>query len=535
MPEKAQDELVIGKPEITAGEAVVVSMGPDSEAVHARYRAAFDLTLDGIFIADDDGIYVDVNESYCRFLHARRDQLVGRPFRDFIPSEHLAAAQEAFDRLKAAGSFQAEFPLLALDGSIVELEWSSRSHILPGLHMGVARDVTDRKRAEARLAAEHAVTRLLAESESLEQAAPGILDAIRVSVRADTSLLWLPDTPKKRLSLAIHCPRPESEIAASFGEECRAFHFLPGKGLPGRVWATLAPDWIEEIAEDPNFPRARIAARAGLMSAFAFPISSGSQFHGVMEFLTRHRTAPDPVLLNMTSAIGHEIAQFIGRRHAEDEVRRLNMRLRRSVRETHHRVRNNLQVVAAMIDIVKMSGRETVSVSELNHLGGHIRALSVLHELLTGEMRQDDSEEVSMEGALKRLLPVLELTTGGRKITIKAEGVMAPVRTASGLVILINELVTNAAKHGHGEITVLLSSDGVTGSLQVSDDGNGFPEGFDPTIAANTGLDLVESVGRWDLKGRVEYGNHAGGGAVVSVTFPIPPCGDGPQTELSLD
>src|SRR5687768_6121257 len=183
MPEKAPE----GPRKIAPtafGEAVVLSTEPDSEAVNARYRAAFDLTLDGIFIADDDGIYVDVNESYCRFLHATRDQLVGRPFRDFLPPDPLNEAQEAFARLKSAGSFQAEFPLLALDGTVVELEWSSRSDILPGLHLGVARDITGRKHAEARLAAEHAVTRILAESTSLLQAAPGILEALRDSVRA---------------------------------------------------------------------------------------------------------------------------------------------------------------------------------------------------------------------------------------------------------------------------------------------------------------------------------------------------------------
>ena len=59
------------------------------------------------------------------------------------------------------------------------------------------------------------------------------------------------------------------------------------------------------------------------------------------------------------------------------------------------------------------------------------------------------------------------------------------------------------------------------GVLQRSDDGNGFPADFDPRTAANTGLQLIESTARWDLRGDVRYDNHARGGGRVTVTFPI--------------
>ena len=55
--------------------------------------------------------------------------------------------------------------------------------------------------------------------------------------------------------------------------------------------------------------------------------------------------------------------------------------------------------------------------------------------------------------------------------------------------------------------------------LKVRDDGPGFPPDFDPLISANTGLELIESLGNWDLGGEVHYGNHEGGGAVVTVLF----------------
>ncbi len=60
-----------------------------------------------------------------------------------------------------------------------------------------------------------------------------------------------------------------------------------------------------------------------------------------------------------------------------------------------------------------------------------------------------------------------------------------------------------------------------TARLQVDDDGPGFPDSFDAIRAANTGLELVEAVGRWDLQGSITYQNRDGGGAQVAVEFPL--------------
>src|SRR5689334_17519441 len=120
-------------------------MPADHEAI---YRTLFETTLDGIMIVDDEGRYVEVNESLCQLLKAPRAALLGAHFSQFIPPERLEEARAAFRDLTSKGVFRSEFPLRALDGSRVELEWTSRAHFLPGLHFCVARDITERKRAE---------------------------------------------------------------------------------------------------------------------------------------------------------------------------------------------------------------------------------------------------------------------------------------------------------------------------------------------------------------------------------------------------
>jgi PAS domain S-box-containing protein len=117
----------------------------------ARYQTLFETSQDGVLIVNDRGIYVDVNQSYCALLKRSREELIGNAFAPHIPPDRLADAKAAFASLVATGRFEGEFPLLAADGSVVEIEWRSLANFVPGLHCCIARDVRERKRFEQQL------------------------------------------------------------------------------------------------------------------------------------------------------------------------------------------------------------------------------------------------------------------------------------------------------------------------------------------------------------------------------------------------
>lgn len=117
----------------------------------ARYRTLFETAQDGIMIVNEEGYYVEVNESLCRILKAPRERLVGAHFSEFIPPAFLKEAEKDFADLKTFSTFAGEFPMLAADGQTVELEWISRANFVPGLHFCVAREITERKRAQEEL------------------------------------------------------------------------------------------------------------------------------------------------------------------------------------------------------------------------------------------------------------------------------------------------------------------------------------------------------------------------------------------------
>jgi PAS domain S-box-containing protein len=129
-----------------------------------RYRMLFETTLDSIIIVDEEGRYVDVNESLCRKLKASRERLIGAHFSEFMVPERFEEARKAFESLRATGFFAGEFPMRAADGGVVEFEWNSRANFMPGLHVCFARDITESRRAEKALRESEARYRSLLEN-----------------------------------------------------------------------------------------------------------------------------------------------------------------------------------------------------------------------------------------------------------------------------------------------------------------------------------------------------------------------------------
>ena len=211
-------------------------------------------------------------------------------------------------------------------------------------------------------------------------------------------------------------------------------------------------------------------------------------------------------------------------KRSQTELEALNVRLKRAMAETHHRVKNNLQVISALVELQMMDGTEMVPATALARVGQHTRALALLHDLLTSEAKGDaEMDTVSSLAAINKLVPIIQATLVNRNIHYsEVEDIALPVKIGASLALLLNELVSNAIKHGKGDLDVALKMEGNTVSLEVCDDGPGFPPEFNSTTAANTGLELVESIGRWDMGGQVDYETRPEGGARVRVAFPLP-------------
>ena len=252
--------------------------------------------------------------------------------------------------------------------------------------------VSEREQVAKSLRVQHAVSQVLAEAVSMKEATPQILQAICHTAGWETGALWRLDAEAQRLRCleTWHVPSisiPEFEAAT------RAHSFAKGVGLPGRIWADGAPAWIGDVTRDENFPRAASASREGLRGAFGFPIVIEGEVLGVIEFFASTARAPDEDLLRMMAVIGSQIGQFLERRRAEEEVRRLNAELEQRV------VDRTAQLQAANNEL------ETFSYSVSHDLRAPLRAIAGYSRILLADYQETLTDE------RKRFLGVIQEET----------------------------------------------------------------------------------------------------------------------------
>jgi PAS domain S-box-containing protein len=173
---------------------------------------------------------------------------------------------------------------------------------------------------------EHAVARILAETERRVEVYEAVLAAIGASLDWELGAVWESGAEDQRLRCV--CTWHAGEGAPEFEALSERITLAKGEGLPGRVLASGEPLWIVDTPEDANFPRANVALRSGLHAAFGFPLRSAQGVVGVMEFFSRALREPDERLLQTMRALGSQLGQFVARRQAEDEVRASESRLR---------------------------------------------------------------------------------------------------------------------------------------------------------------------------------------------------------------
>ena len=176
------------------------------------------------------------------------------------------------------------------------------------------------------LALEYYLTRVLAESDTLSEAAPPVLQAICESAEWEVGALWEVDEDAG----VIRCVETShtSGGAPDFEKLTRDSVFEPGVGLPGRVWLSGKPHWVTNLATDENFPRIACAVREGLRSAYGFPSLLGDRVTGVLEFFSHELREPDDEMINWISAVGNHIGQLIERKRAEEALRDSEVRFR---------------------------------------------------------------------------------------------------------------------------------------------------------------------------------------------------------------
>jgi PAS domain S-box-containing protein len=239
------------------------------------------------------------------------------------------------------------------------------------------------------------------------------------------------------------------------------------------------------------------------------------------------------MLWNVTTAYSRSAAlagyNCIGRdvtpmRIAADAVRRSLAEKEVMLKEIHHRVKNNLQIILSLIDLQSGLCPESQVPAALTTTRDRIRSMALIHEQL---YRSRNLSSVDMGEYARALLPAVSSAYAGAgadvEVELEAGGLSLPLERAIPLGLLVNELVANAYKYAFtpgkpGRLSVKLERDGDEGRIVVADDGAGLPEGFSLESSATLGMQLVVSLAD-QLGGTLDVGGPPG--ARFTVRFPL--------------
>jgi len=304
----------------------------------ARFSGMITSAMDAVIAVDAAQRIVQFNPAAEQMFGCAAAQALGSPLDRFIPARFREAHRRHIEgfgntgvtnrRMGALGALRGlrasgeEFPI---EASISHMETRGQQ-----LFTVILRDVTEREQTERRRDADFAITQILAESPSLRDATPRILETIGETLGWEVGEMWIPD------GNVLRCLKVWCDPSISVDEVVSASHersFAPGIGLPGRVWTSLKPAWIPDVSKDDNFPRAPFAVEGGLHAGFGFPILFSDKVFGVMEFFSRKIREPDHAMLAMFDSVGSQIGQFMERKRAEEELRRANEELESRVAE----------------------------------------------------------------------------------------------------------------------------------------------------------------------------------------------------------
>jgi PAS domain S-box-containing protein len=498
------------------GYAKILRDATDRKHEQERAVQILESITNAFFALDRDWRFTYINKQAEPLLRRSREELLGKSVWDEFPEAVESIFYTAYHRAIAEQitvTFEEYYPPLSTWFSVKAYPSQDGLSIY-------FENITDRKRAEERqrqrerrAAFGAEVGAALSRNDALDMSLQTCTEAMVRHLDAAFARVWTLDEQGNVLELRAsaglytHLDGPHSRVPV-------------GRYKIGMIAVERRPHLSNAVIGDPQVGDQEWAAREGMVAFAGYPLLAAGQVVGVMAMFARQTIGEDT--FNALALASDALAQTIQRKRAEAQIQTLNERLQRLVTETHHRVKNNLQVMSAMIDLHTYGGETTVPISELQRISAQIRALSSLHDILTLSSKHEGVVEgLPVRPMLERLLPMLQSAAGEYQIHYEVDDGLLSVKRATALSLLVNELVSNALKHGTGSVLVRFRCDGHTATLTVENDGPGFPADFDPVTAANTGLDLIDAFARHDLRGTVRYTNRPEGGARVIVEFPL--------------
>ncbi len=281
-----------------------------------------------------------------------------------------------------------------------------------------------------------------------------------------------------------------------------------GEGIAGRVARDGVAIYVPDVRHDPRYRSVELARQEGLVSLLAVPLSVRDRVIGVFNCYTAEARQFTPEQRALLQTLANQTALAIE-----------NVRLVTSaaiVREMHHRIKNNLQTVAMLMQLQLPDAEQLDTRHVLETNINRIRSIAAVHEALSERSFRLVDVRDMLERVTRTTISVMAQADMPVALAVTGEAIQLPSRAATALALVVNELVQNAVEHGltgsgEGAVSVSLGRAPEEIVVVVRDDGRGMPAAMQPGL----GLEIVATLVREELRGQIEWRDLAPGTEAV--------------------
>jgi PAS domain S-box-containing protein len=306
-----------------------------------RYRESFENAAVGITHVGLDRRVIAVNRKFCEITGYTRDDLVGTDIFSITPEQ----ARTFHPQTEAL--YRGDIPHIEVEKIYLHRDghpiWVNSTitvqrdrHGNPLYRISIIEDITERKRAEVRLSAEHAISRIIGTAPTMDHAAPRVLKALCDAYDLAAGELWDSDDDGQTFRCSsVHASEELGDGAATWREAALSTVVDDKASLQSKAWRSKRPAWRVNARAGSVSPRKHLFVSMGVVSQMVFPLMAGHRCSGVVFLHARRKLVEDSELEESLSSLGRDLGQFRLRTHTEQALRESETLLRAAARATN--------------------------------------------------------------------------------------------------------------------------------------------------------------------------------------------------------
>jgi PAS domain S-box-containing protein len=499
-----------------------------------------------IALIDSNGKLQWVNQEW--------ENILGWKFQDFQTRDVLEALypnpeyrQYVINFMQTAQRNWGDFITQVRDGRLLDTSWTN-VYLSNGQIIAIGQDITERKRTELALKAQakreqlmRTVAQRIRQSLNLQDILNATVQEVRDLLGVDRVLVYQFDS---EMSGTIMAESVKPGWTVSLGVQIHDTCFQTGTGVEyyqGRKRA-IANIYEAGLTDCHIRLLEQFGVKANLVVPILLEVSSQNPGSHLWGLLVAHQcsdfrqweenqldlldqlTVQLAIAIQQSSIFEHAQTELVQRQKAQVKLKNALAEKEVLLKEVHHRVKNNLQIVSSLLQLQSQTLKDPEVIKVLRESQNRIESISLIHKNLytSPNIGQIDVADY-IHNLATSLLISYQIYPGKIALETDIDSVRLNVDQAIACGLVINELISNALKHAFpnqqaGTISITLRNIGNSIEMTIRDDGIGLPDNLDWTNTDSLGLSLVYDLVTEQLEGDITLERNHGTGFTIQFT-----------------